>query len=87
MGIIRIPLVPWTELHCIFEEIIPDDFDLIVKIHLPISNKKAIITLPKNSEEGKILSKKLNDKMIGRKIALLSTDIKNKELLIRELSK
>ena len=84
-GIIRIIPEPWTQIDAIFDSIQSNDFDVVVRVYLPQSKKNAIISYPKDSEEGITLSRKLNNDFKGKEIAMLFTDIEGKRVIIREI--
>lgn len=72
-----ISLLPWFELVGIYE-------DLYVKdgyVHLTISNKT--LSFPEDSVEAKEVQESLDDVLVGRKIAVLRTDIHEKPIRIR----
>jgi hypothetical protein len=70
-------LLPWCEFVGIYRGLfIKDD-----RIHLTISDN--ILSFLKDSVEAKVVQERLNDFLVGRKIAILRTDEPEKPLCIR----
>ena len=69
-------LLPWCEVIGIYRGLFTDDDYLYLKI----DNK--VLSFPKNSDEAIYLQERLDTKLVGRKIAVLRTDIHKKPLLV-----
>ena len=69
-------LLPWFEVIGIFTGLFTDNY----YIYLKIDNK--VLSFPKDSDEAIYLKEKLDTVLVGRKIAILQTDIHKKHLLV-----
>jgi len=70
-------LPPWSEMVGVYDGIIiEEDFT-----HVKINGK--VISFKNGTKEATLLQQYLNEKMIGRKIRILRTDLPDKPILIR----
>ena len=67
----------WMELIGELREISSDEYSIYLKID------SKVLSFPKESDEAKYVQTRLDANLIGRKIAILRTDIPEKSFIVR----